>query len=175
MNKNNGVTMIKCYFDCTRSFSSVCDVAGRPIKANQERCVRKLWSDKHYARKILISVVVHEDVATHGTSAPDSSVDYLGKPRVELLSGLPQIEVTWSGSADWKPNGQTDALFYDAEGLGISSAKMVEDGIFQVTIEELCWYVHMWVPANLASQSLGIAYQWSNLLFLPVTCYALPN
>ena len=51
-------------------FEKICDVAGKPIKANQERCLRKLWMDRARRSRTLIEA---SERASHRARSKDPS------------------------------------------------------------------------------------------------------
>lgn len=130
-------------------FAKVCAVAGKPIKTNQEKVLRRVFMFKEKREKLLLDIIPksgedmdfqpHEDsgeIAMAMASLEDTTVvakDYLAKVETRDGRNYPGVFVKWAGSSDWAQH--SEALYLNPGSLGIETA--AEGGL--VRIEEFCW------------------------------------
>ena len=151
-------------------------MSGRPIKANQEMVLRKLWADEKERNRLMVEVV-----PVHGSIAPETKTkggmkrgqtskgldkllfkgvdaepkDFLGKDEFEQKV-LKTVCVRWVGDDEYTPG--CGALWYSAKSLGIEEAdgqENEEEGGSMVAISSFLWVLD---PERLCEAVTGVKW-----------------
>jgi hypothetical protein len=151
-------------------FTSICYVEGKPSRANQEMCVRKLWMN--IPDRYAFGVTFHENIvpetklnydkrpiitfAERNRAPAKAPAAFLGKTKENIYK---PIHVAWSGHFKWTPN--CGALWWNATALKLPvSGERKEEGvkavIQYVPIEHMMWVLD---PNKLCKAVTGVHWK----------------
>jgi hypothetical protein len=151
-------------------FTAICYVEGKPSRANQEMCVRKLWMN--IPDRYAFGVTFHEGIEQKGAknfdktplkvpplrprAPPTAPASYLGKTEDNMYH---PVCIAWSGYFQWTPN--CGALWWSPSALklptvGEHKAPGVQAPVHYVPIEHVMWVLD---PYRLCKPVTGLHWK----------------